>query len=704
MMNAPRRVTLCWATVLILLISAATAPAQKPYRLPDLGDNFKNRIIWGSQAESPDGFTLAFGGQDQQSDHGIGHTRIKVKGGNWQVAHGEFIENHPVPQDDYERLREIRESALAVLARLRTVNLSGPSDDTRKQILTSAANELTNCRVTYATAHDTYLPWIERSLRGAIWRRARPFTRGFFEVAFTISSELQRGETSPDQLRKLEMAIVNLQKAIDVLTPEPPPRALSPIVYEPKSGLFFIFGGDHFDYLMNDVWAFDPKEKRWSVLLQDKAPRPRANHALKATGDGEIVMTGGYTYSSNTDYSGGQYVDLDDGEWVYDVEKNTWTGEGEMVDSMSRTYRTGPFHPEYFYDPKPDRESHEELLAELPANQWVKLDPPKLPRLNRDWGTAVLDPDRDLILRYSGGHSAHGGTDVLHYHIATNRWELCFPVEFPLGQLYANTRYPNGFNFNGRPWITGHTYQNYGYDRNLRKMLFSGRPEYTYIYDIDRGDWDGRIRKPQSMIYNSCFYTLTHCSTPHGLVCWTKAEDSLRYFSAEDMEWHGLAIESGHLPGAVVDNSTLVHDSKRKRLLFFVKPYGKDHKYDGQIYAYGLHTGQVTNLSPRGMDAADAIPYLCQIRYDETNDLLLVGGTLPPGEDGLRRTPAYDPERNQWISLKITGDDPSGERGRNVSLGMMYEPKRKLFLAVDTNSQVYALRLHVETADVQPLK
>ena len=104
------------------------------------------------------------------------------------------------------------------------------------------------------------------------------------------------------------------------------------------------------------------------------------------------------------------------------------------------------------------------------------------------------------------------------------------------------------------------------------------------------------------------------------------------------------------------------------------------------------------------MDAADAMPYLCQICYDKPNDLLLVGGTLPPGEDGLRRTPAYDPERNQWISLKITGDDPSGERGRNVSLGMMYEPKRKLFLAVDTNSQVYALRLHVETADVQPLK
>ena len=43
------------------------------------------------------------------------------------------------------------------------------------------------------------------------------------------------------------------------------------------------------------------------------------------------------------------------------------------------------------------------------------------------------------------------------------------------------------------------------------------------------------------------------------------------------------------------------------------------------------------------------------------------------------------------MSLKIGGDDPNGKTGRNVSLGLMYDAKRKLFWAVDTNSNVYVL-------------
>jgi hypothetical protein len=152
------------------------------------------------------------------------------------------------------------------------------------------------------------------------------------------------------------------------------------------------------------------------------------------------------------------------------------------------------------------------------------------------------------------------------------------------------------------------------------------------------------------------------------------------------------------------NDSTVVHDAKRARLLFVTKPYGDKVKFSGEIHALDLKTGTVTTLSPKGMDAAAAIPYLCQLRYDSDNDLLLVGGTLPPGEDNIRRTPAYDCASNTWVSLKLGGDDPSGKTGRNVSLGLMYDSKRKLFLAVDTNSNVFVLRLDPKTADVQPLR
>src|SRR5262249_42971860 len=147
-----------------------------------------------------------------------------------------------------------------------------------------------------------------------------------------------------------------------------------------------------------------------------------------------------------------------------------------------------------------------------------------------------------------------------------------------------------------------------------------------------------------------------------------------------------LKLTGEKLPNASVDNSTVVYDSRRNRLLFARKPYG-DPPYDGQLSAVDLKTLKVSKLSPGGMARANGIPYLCQLRYDPEHDLLLVGANLR-GANSHRdekpwRTPAYDCAANKWISLKLTGDDPSGPEGRNVSLGMMYDAKRKLFWAVD---------------------
>jgi hypothetical protein len=327
-----------------------------------------------------------------------------------------------------------------------------------------------------------------------------------------------------------------------------------------------------------------------------------------------------------------------------------------------------------------------------------------LPQMNRDWGTAVLDPDHDIILRWSGGHSAHGGSDVPHFHLATNRWELPFPVEFPLGQLYTNTEYPDGWNFNKRPWITGHTYQNYAYDSRLGRLVFAGRPGYTYYYSPEKLDWDGaRQVKPKGMSYDSCFYTLTLTPTPEGVVCWTQNGEIYLHQANLEQNWMPVKIDGEKLPGAVVDNSTLVYDAKRDRILFFRKGYGDKAEFDGEIYQLNWKTKKVSKLSPGGMGAARSISYLCQVRYHADQDCFLAGCTLPPDPTGQRRTPAYDPAKNQWISLKITGDDPSGPRGRNVSLGLMYDARRKLFWAIDARSQVYVLKLDLKQADPMPL-
>ena len=683
------------AALLLLSVCCGTAAAQRGYRLPDLGERFGDRVIWGARAAAPDGFQLAFGGQDQVAEDGRPPTRIQPPGGEWTAIDAALRRDNPL-EAAHQTAVAARRVVKDALARLRAAWFEDlPSSEaaerlTRERSLVDAAVQNLAATLNRAGKPDRLPP-----------ERAAALQQAKARVA-SAARLTKLGDLSPGGLSSLWQSQIAIEQAADQLAAAPSPRALSPLVYEPASKRFMLFGGDHLDYLTNDLWAFDPAARRWSRLPVRHAPPPRADHTLRAAGDGKLVLTGGYTYTSNTDYLGGQYRDLDDGSWTYDVKTQTWSGAGTAADADERVYRSGPFHPEFYLHSPPDRAAHRERLASLPANEWVKLDPPHLPRLNRDWGTAVLDHDRDLILRYSGGHSAHGGTDVLHYHLATNRWELCWPVEFPLGQLYANTRYPNGRNFNGRPWITGHTYQNYGYDPLLKKLLFTGRPRHYYLYDIDRGEWADRRVKPPGMIYNSCFYTLTLTPTPTGLHCWTK-QGELFHFDAGAMQWKQLELQGEPLPAAVVDNSTAVYDGRRNRLLMFVKGYGRQRVYDGRIYACDLSSRRVSKLSPAGAEAASAVPYLCQIRYDSAADLLLVGGTLPAGDDGLRRTPAYDPAGNRWISLKLTGDDPSGAKGRNVSLGLMYDARRRLFWAVDTNSQVYTLRLDPAAADVRPL-
>jgi hypothetical protein len=604
--------------VVVLLLAQDKPEKPKSHKLPST--DLKQPVIWGSTLEVPDGPSLAFGGQDQKSDDGNPHTRIKVDG-QWKSIYEELRAANP-DQAKADRSRAAAAESKAARARWR-------------------------------------FNWFE----------GKP------------------GE----EVGELPMA--------DALDCEPPSRALSPIAYDAKTKLFVIFGGDHLDYLTNDTWVFDPAAKRWQQRQPAAAPAPRADHVLKAAGDGTIVLSGGYTYTSSTDYVGGQYRDVGDGEFTYDIAANLWTGKVDRP--RLRTYRTGRLHPDhYMKEPAPDPAAFRTWLDAVPVNTWTLTKPPQLPALNRDWGTAVLDPDRDLILRWSGGHSAHGGTDVLQYHLNTNRWELPFPVEFPLGQLYNNTEYPDGWNFNHRPWVTGHTYQNYGYDPLLKKMLFTGRRDHCYVWDSDVGDWTTRFAKPKGMVYGDCFYTLTLTPTPKGLVCWTNQGQLFRY---EAPEWRELPLKGAKMPGSVVDNSTIVYDSKRDRLLAVRKGYGDKNQFDGTIAIVEVKSGEVTLLSPAGKEKAVAVPYLCQFRYDPDHDLILGGCTLEPDADGVRRTPAYDCAGERWVTLKIGGDDPSGKKGRNVSLGMMVDAKRKLFWAVDTNSNVFVLRLDVASADLKPM-
>jgi hypothetical protein len=435
--------TICSLTVCVAF-PAKAQQARRAYRLN--GVDLKQRVIWGADCLQPKGRGLMFGGQDQDADDGRPHTRL-LSGGRWKAIHRVLRANNSL-QKLHERIWSHRHEAKNILARARFVFFQGLADVDEGRLLERDAVPRLSQLAKDLTAVETNL-WIKQDDEYA--RGQVDFARRHLQQARKQWPSLRNGVTA-DTLQRLHRLQIQLELAAETFDAEPPPRAMNcgaarrqkgatgqpgnTLVYDPKTKLYVVFGGDHLDYLTNDTWVFDPATNRWFQRHPKGAPPPRANHRLEAIGDGTIRMTGGYTYSSNTDYVGGQYINLADGSWIYDIEKNTWSG-GRIVAADSRVYRTGPFHPDFYLKgPKPNAAKFDVWLKALPANEWVPADPPHRPRLNRDWGTARIDPDRDMILRWSGGHSAHGGTDVLHFHFSTNRWELPFPVEFPLGQLY----------------------------------------------------------------------------------------------------------------------------------------------------------------------------------------------------------------------------------------------------------------------------
>jgi len=692
-------VTKLWAFILVAALTGLASAGERHYRLPNA--DLKQPVIWGAKCETPDGQGLAFGGHEQAAEDGCYHTHLLVDGA-WESIVDDLRAANPL-QKYPVRVWAIRNRQKAIAACARFLYFQGlPEAEQRER---AKALEVVQVKL-----NDGDLAAVVGELSRLAGLGEYEAGQAKFGLGFLLSAakktkpllgSLEHGVTA-DDIKATAAAQVDLEKAAEAFDAEPPPRALSPIAYDEKSKLFVLFAGDHLDHLTNDTWVFDPARRKWMQRHPPTAPPPRANHQIKAA-DGKVTVSGGYTYTSSTDYCGGQYKDIADGDWVYDVAANTWTGGAKPESRDSRVYRTGPFHPDFFLQgPKPDAAATEAKLKALPPNTWILMNPPQKPKLNRDWGTAILDTDLDLILRWSGGHSAHGGSDVPHYYLATNRWELAFPVEFPLGQLYTNTSYPGGYNFNLRPWVTGHTYQNYAYDPTSKMLLFTGHVQHCYVYDPNFADWIARFPKPKGMVYGDCFYTLTCCTTPQGVYCWT-GRGGLFRFDAKSNGWQELKV-TGKMPTASVDYSTVVYDSKRDRLLMIRADYGK--KFDGQVHAVDLKGLSIAPLSP-----ANAATFGFGIDrgcYDPENDLFLLATLLPPDADGHQRTPAYGCAANRWVSLKLSYDvrgdrkDPATPRGH--SCGIMYDPRRKLIWGVDTDSNVYVLRLNAKSADVADLR
>jgi hypothetical protein len=673
----------------------------KRYPVPITAD-CKNPVIWGWTCELPDGSGLAFGGSHKTADDGIAHTQIK-EGGAWKPITEELRKNNPL-QPRHDQVWALRETCKDTLARARRLFFDGKSGEEEAKLLAADVDPA----VQKLIADLAKLAGELKSSAGLAEYEAGQVKHALARLE-TAAGQLKPfgPRTTPQQLAAMRKAQIELEVAAEAFDCEPPPRALSKTSYEPKTKLFVIFGGEHFDYNMNDLWVFDPAKRRWFQRNQEAAPEPRADHHLEALGDGRIAMRGGYCHIANQ-AEWAIYTHAGPARWIYDVEKNAWSADGHQekpCPSGSRALNYWPpAAPEAFMGgARPDAAANEAKLKALPVNTWVKL-PTAIPLGGRDWGTWGVDFERDMFYVWAGGHCSYGGNDVARYHLATDRWELTEVPSLPLGGIGSNFDYPWGVDFNRRPWVKCHTWNSHAHDPVLGKMVQMGWPApwdaNFYLYDPDRADWAPRRALGAAAGSASVMGSnLRH--TKHGMINWCGG--GVWLLDEKSMEWKSVKLD-GKMPGSCVDSCTLVYDPKRDRMLFFSTGYYQP--YDGQVYALDFATSKVAALSPEGMDTAKSwTRELREIGYHPDSDLFLIpeqfkkNNTIYPGQ-----FLAYDAAKNRWVLVKLAVGP--GVNFNILSGFIAYDAKRGLFWSGSTHSGggVYVLRFDPAKAETTPVK
>ncbi len=364
-------------SAMLMSICVHGLTVEQPFRLPALPDHLPH-VIWSSTCQAPDGFTLAYGGEDQHAADGNFHTHVKSAGvdSGLQDLTARLRAGNPL-QVLHDRIWRARTEMKDALARIRFAYLDGVTsaemqagDHTPELALSNQLVAITTVMAECSQPRAELTHYQQHQLDHAIGH--------LVTAASTVTDVLSTltDTVNADSVSVLFHAQVELEQAAAALDAEPGPRALSPLVYDDQSRLFILFGGDHLDFLTNDTWTFDPKQQVWQQRHPHGAPPPRANHRLMVAA-GRITLSGGYTYSNNTDYMGGPYVNIADGDWIYDVAADTWTasGSGQPIADDSRTYRSGAFHPKFFLrGDKPDAPTITARLRDIPSNTWLPMD------------------------------------------------------------------------------------------------------------------------------------------------------------------------------------------------------------------------------------------------------------------------------------------------------------------------------------------
>jgi hypothetical protein len=490
----------------------------------------------------------------------------------------------------------------------------------------------------------------------------------------------------------------------------PSPRGGHAIVYLPKSGKVVLLGGFEYtsctgyvcsQYRQIDpfqMWTYDPAADTWQLICaidQDitvpniSAEGPRSPMVACDTSDRILALA--------DDWSGRYY---------YNVETYSFQCDPSQIDiSGTSTYgvsggitarRTGPHDPDWFEQdlPAADTTANRTFLEGLPLKTWVDIKVPKLPRVNRDWGTTIYDPFHDQILKWSGGHSAHPGTDVPQYNPKENRWHMGYAGEFYLEHCYSNGGL-GYYSLSGRPYMPGHTYHAYEMDVNLKKMVYLYRT-YTYFYDPVKMDWETeRVPIHPDMAPSTPVHHLGVFSTAHGAFCYIASPNNSHgfnpyLFNSQTMAWDKLPMQ-GDTPYYYADAVGMCYERKRDRMIV-TSVRSLD---TAALWTYEFSSHTMARKNPANTHLAltanfqNKTSFIRECVYLPTQDKIFYA-TMVNGANLL-----YDCAANAWDTVRILrnpGDTITDASLADWSTGLMYDCNRNLLWLSNTNCRVYVMR------------
>jgi len=466
-----------------------------------------------------------------------------------------------------------------------------------------------------------------------------------------------------------------LDEAADCLASSPRPRSRAAVAYDPKHRCVVLFGGDHGDYVLNDTWVYGCSSRAWQRVWPAKAPTARCAARLQSAGDdGALRLSGGQTIINRLKWQVA-YMRASGGEWTFDVASGRWSGPG-LVAPGTRVYRTVcKYHDPRWYDgeAKGAVAAATKWHTALRANTWTVAPRPKGGRVmsSQAWATAVLDPGRDQIYFWSGGHEADV-TDVLPTcHIGVNRWSIGYVP------AYAG----KGLSFDGRPDCANHTYKHYAYDPVSRKVVMFHMGG-TSLYDPDRADYVWTVDGPGDVPN----YESAEVTTPTGIYLWTAGR--IRRFDVKARRWSEVRV-IGDVPVPAWDNFTVTYDPKRDAL-WLTSSDGLPDRAGQNVWRFDLRTAIVEPVqAARFAEVSRRAGGHRESVYLPGEDLVLVGNFI-----GGRQV-AYDPEQNTWLLVNLIR--PGGRSFRQMGSvgagGMMYDARRRMLWYTGSYGSLYALRL-----------